>query len=430
MTEPLHVIVVGGGIAGLCLAQGLRQADVSVAVYERDRGPTDRLEGYRIHLNPAGSRALHACLPPQVWGSFVATAGEPGGMGFLTEQLRQLVVIADESTADPAQSSHAVDRITLRQLLLSGLDGSVHFGKTFTHYEQHGSKVTAFFDDGSSATGDLLVGADGANSAVRRQFLPHAERVATEALSTALRFPLTDQTRSWVPHRLATSMNMIVAPDPFFLFTSVFEHRSADVPVDTGRSYQSYILCAFVADRSAYPRDVHDLDQRCLQHVVEGMTVGWHPDLRRLLAESDPASVMLVEHKTSVEVPAWPTTTVTLIGDALHSMPPVGGLGGNAALRDASLLCATLNAVRDGQSALLPAVHRYEEELRACGYAAIRTALHTQRQGLRSNRVAVAGTRAWFRACHAIPSLRALNLPYRNQARPRVWEQRYQSSAS
>ncbi|MGH2775683.1 MAG: FAD-dependent monooxygenase, partial [Actinomycetota bacterium] len=89
--------------------------------------------------------------------------------------------------------SHAVDRITLRHLLMSGLDDTVHFGKTFTHYERHGGKVTAFFDDGSCATGDLLVGADGAGSAVRRQFLPHAKRVPTEAIGTALRFPLTEQ---------------------------------------------------------------------------------------------------------------------------------------------------------------------------------------------------------------------------------------------
>ncbi|MGH3965792.1 MAG: hypothetical protein ACRDRY_21485 [Pseudonocardiaceae bacterium] len=40
---------------------------------------------------------------------------------------------------------------------MSGLDDTVHSGKTFTHYEQHNGKVTAFFDDGSRATGDLLV---------------------------------------------------------------------------------------------------------------------------------------------------------------------------------------------------------------------------------------------------------------------------------
>ncbi|MGH3783045.1 MAG: hypothetical protein ACRDRO_21095, partial [Pseudonocardiaceae bacterium] len=87
-----------------------------------------------------------------------------------------------------------------------------------------------------------------------------------------------------------------------------------------------------------------------------------------------------------------------------------------------NLLRATLTAVRDGQAPLVPALHRYEAELRACGYAAIRTALHTQRQGLQSNRLAVAASRAWFRTCNAIPSLKPLNLPYRAQARPRAWE--------
>ena len=40
-----HVVIIGGGIGGLCLAQGLKRAGVSVAVYERDLTRTDRLEG-------------------------------------------------------------------------------------------------------------------------------------------------------------------------------------------------------------------------------------------------------------------------------------------------------------------------------------------------------------------------------------------------
>ncbi|MGH3973884.1 MAG: hypothetical protein ACRDS9_11255 [Pseudonocardiaceae bacterium] len=60
--------------------------------------------------------------------------------------------------------------------------------------------------------------------------------------------------------------------------------------------------------------------------------------------------------------------------------------------------------------------------MRASGYAAVRTALHTQRQGLRGNRVAVAGARAWFRTCNAVPRLKGFNLAYRAQARPRVGE--------
>ena len=54
---PLQVLISGGGIGGLTLAQGLKKSGVSVAVYERDRTTTDRVQGYRVHINPAGSLA-------------------------------------------------------------------------------------------------------------------------------------------------------------------------------------------------------------------------------------------------------------------------------------------------------------------------------------------------------------------------------------
>src|SRR5262249_35617604 len=75
---PLHVLIVGGGIGRLCLAQGLKKAGISVAVYERDRAADARLQGYRLNIEPVGSQALHACLPTNVWETLVASAGDPG----------------------------------------------------------------------------------------------------------------------------------------------------------------------------------------------------------------------------------------------------------------------------------------------------------------------------------------------------------------
>src|SRR3982074_850239 len=86
-TSPLHVVVIGGGIGGLCLARGRKKAGVSVAVYERNRTLTDRVQGYRVHINPAGSRALHACLPPHLFDAFDRTGGKPSrAMHFLPAQ--------------------------------------------------------------------------------------------------------------------------------------------------------------------------------------------------------------------------------------------------------------------------------------------------------------------------------------------------------
>ncbi|MGZ5841454.1 MAG: FAD-dependent oxidoreductase, partial [Xanthobacteraceae bacterium] len=137
---PFHVVIIGGGIGGLTLAQGLRKAGISVAVYERDQTPSSRLQGYRVHINPAGSLALHACLPPDLFAAFEQTCGKPSrAIHFLTEQMDTLLRLeeAPDVTDGGGIARHrAVSRITLRQVLLSGLDGAVHFGKAFARYEE------------------------------------------------------------------------------------------------------------------------------------------------------------------------------------------------------------------------------------------------------------------------------------------------------
>ena len=141
MTErPFHVAVIGGGIGGLCLAQGLRRKGVSVAVYERDRETPDRDQGYRLHIDPSGSRALRACLPASAWGAFLASAGDPdGGFSFLSEKLERLVTVDGVTMygvpSGPDEWHYPVDRLMLRRILLSGLEDVVHFGREFTRYE-------------------------------------------------------------------------------------------------------------------------------------------------------------------------------------------------------------------------------------------------------------------------------------------------------
>ena len=78
MSSQFRVGIIGGGTGGLCLAQALHKAGVPVAVYERSGVRTDRLQGYRVHINPKGSRALHECLPADQWQAFVETCGSAG----------------------------------------------------------------------------------------------------------------------------------------------------------------------------------------------------------------------------------------------------------------------------------------------------------------------------------------------------------------
>src|SRR3954467_2061452 len=101
-TPPFPVLIVGGGAGGLCLAHGLKRAGISVAVYERDRTRSDGLQGYRVGIDPDGSRALHARLPPDLFATSVATcARAPMYFNMLTEQLGEVLSFPLRPNTDP-----------------------------------------------------------------------------------------------------------------------------------------------------------------------------------------------------------------------------------------------------------------------------------------------------------------------------------------
>ena len=182
----LKVAVAGGGLAGLCLAQGLLKAGVDVTVYERDTELAARRQGYRLHVDAWAGLALEQCLPPESFAVFQATCGEAGTrLTVLSERLR---VLSEQQRADsagdpyaPATMSTSVNRQTLREVLAAGLGDRLVFGCELTSYELAGHEagrdgVRLHFAGGRQAEADLLVGADGVHSAVRRQYLPPPPR--------------------------------------------------------------------------------------------------------------------------------------------------------------------------------------------------------------------------------------------------------------
>lgn len=412
----LRVLVIGAGIGGLALGQALTRAGgVDVRVCERNPDAAAWLDGYRININPDGSRALHRCLPPPLWEAFVATSvAPPGGITFRTEQLRELFTITRDDmvggSTDPADGQFGVSRVVLRTLLLAGLDQVVRYGAEFERYETGADgTVTAHFADGSTATADVLVGADGANSRVRRQYLPAAERVLSDAGAVAARLPLDDETRGWLPPFLGDGMALVMPKaGRWSMFSSAFSGRKALTSAHAGvtrlgldadrllDTVDDYVLCTLIADHRTLPADVTDLDGPTLRGIAAGMVRDWHPALRRMFADADPDGWIGMRFRQSTPVDPWPATTVTVLGDAIHNMTPVGGLGANSALRDAAELADRLVAVRDG-APLLPAIGGYEERMRGWGYAAVRESDENARRAVTANPLVRRAGRAYFR---------------------------------
>src|SRR6202000_1450943 len=94
MNNNLEVLIVGAGTGGLCLAHGLIASGLKGRVFERDRTPTDRLQGYRLHISATGNRALQVCLPPENFERFVrASAISNTAVSFFDSRLNRLLQI-------------------------------------------------------------------------------------------------------------------------------------------------------------------------------------------------------------------------------------------------------------------------------------------------------------------------------------------------
>jgi salicylate hydroxylase len=418
--QDFHVVVIGGGIGGLTLAQGLKKAGVSVAVYERDRTRTDRVQGYRVHINPTGSRALHACLPPDLFETFERTCGRPGrAMRFLSEKMDVLLTFNTElANADPIAKHRSVSRITLRQVLLSGLDDIVHFGKTFTHYDTTpDGPVIAHFEDGTSAEADLLVAADGGGSRIRRQFLPQAERIDTGVVAIAGKVFLDDAVREKLPPLLLDGASVVSAKGGVGLFMALQElggnfagdiggndeSAAAGIHFDNTRSY---LMWALSARRERFGIDEETCDSESLRAIALRTMAGWNEGFRDLVRLASPSTVSTITIRTSVPIAPWQTGRVTLLGDAIHSMTPYRGIGANVALKDAAQLRDALVAARSGKRNLIEAINAYEADMIRYGFAAVETSRRAMEQTLSASAVRRALSRLVFRTIENLPPVK------------------------
>jgi 2-polyprenyl-6-methoxyphenol hydroxylase-like FAD-dependent oxidoreductase len=377
---PLKIMIIGAGTGGLALAHGLKQAGIEVKVFERDRTPRDAQGGYRVGISPAGSQALKRCLPPDLFQLFLATSSRPPRyFNMLTEQYSNLISI-EMDDGDPDLGEQNVNRLTLRRVLLTGLEDVVCFDKKFVRYEEADGGVTAFFEDGTHYQGVVLIGADGAGSKVRKQRLPESRQEETGILSVGGTLPLTAESKALLSEEMFYGMSMIMAPRGIgaIIHSLEFEwnHAVWKEPVkgdrmamiarwpgfeneDTG----DYIGWGLWASRKQFPTDPMKLSGKEMIALAETMTEGWHPHFRKLLQLTAPATMHALNIRTSIPVEPWETSNVTLLGDAIHTMTPGKGAGANTALRDAVLLLNKLTEVNRGEKSTLQAFHEYESEM-------------------------------------------------------------------
>jgi 2-polyprenyl-6-methoxyphenol hydroxylase-like FAD-dependent oxidoreductase len=387
----LKILVVGAGLGGLCLAQTVRRADVDVQVFERDASPWDRPQGYRLHLDADGVTALRVALPRDLYALFEATSMQPLPYTTVVDtgllELRRFP--SDEhgstqslSSADHAPSHVNVNRATLRQILLAGLDGVCQFGRRLVRYETDAEGVTAVFADGSKVRGDILVGADGIRSAVRKQLVPDARTVDTGVRAIYGRIPIEHAKRIVPSQALADVFTIAADARKVFLglgpvvFPARPEVASGRLfPQARLRKQDDYVVCIVGGRREYFGSEdstLRQADSAELQNLAVDMLRNWPAVASAIPAHGDPTSFFFVEMDTSVPCEVLPYANVTLLGDAIHAMTPTLGRGANVAMRDAAWLGRSIIAAHEGKAGLSEALNACQSEIARYGFDVVR----------------------------------------------------------
>ncbi|WP_433679918.1 FAD-dependent oxidoreductase [Nocardia sp. CA-119907] len=337
--EPMTIAIVGAGLGGLTLARVLHVNGIDAVVYERELSRGARGQGGMLDIH-SGQRALRAA---GLIDQFHAIArGEGQDMRLLEPD--GTLLLQEDTPDDAPLERPEVDRADLRNLLLDSLpEDVVRWGHAFTSADNG----LLHFADGSTATYDLLVGADGAQSRVRA-LLTDARPAHIGQNVVEIGIPDIDHTHPDLAAMVGRG-NYWVLGDGL----SLAAQRNGDGRVRIGISFYNTAEDWFAT--SGIPFD----DPAAARARLIELLPGWDSRFTALIAACD--GTVVPRSITTLPVGlTWPSTPgVTLLGDAAHLMPPVGE-GANMALLDGALLGLALAAHPDDFPA---AVEEYEREM-------------------------------------------------------------------
>ncbi len=327
MSKPVSISIVGGGIGGLAAAIALLKRGFDVRVYERAQEL--RAVGAGLTLSPNGLNSLDAIEP----GIVQALKDAGSEVASLTMKRSSGETIISRPVALAPQFGQPMLNITwsrLQSILAAALPpGAIRLNHRFVRLDRRHSSVTAYFDNGEAAESDVLIGADGINSAVRQALIgdgppAYAGRMSWRAL---IRFAHKDLTPN--------SSTGYTAPDGKNLML-----------FDMGEGVTCWSAGAITPDASVSER-AEDMKDRVRQTYA-----GW-ADLVAGIIEATPAED-IVERTICDRPPLrqWTKGRVALMGDAAHPVVPALGQGANMAFEDAYELAEFLSSTPDTEAAL------------------------------------------------------------------------------
>jgi 2-polyprenyl-6-methoxyphenol hydroxylase-like FAD-dependent oxidoreductase len=339
----MRALIIGGGVAGTVAAMALQKAGWEPVIYEAYQESAGLEQGSYLTVAVNGLDALRAVDLDHV----VTGAGFPSGkIEFYSGTGKRLGAMTMGPVLDDGTVTHTIRRSDLyhglhQEAVQRGI--AVEHGKRLAAAgPAAGGRVTAWFADGSAATGDLLVGADGVHSATRKIIDPGAPEPRYTGLGNVGGF-----TRGAEVGARPGDYFMVWGKNCFFGYTV-----SPDGEI---------WWFANPPSRTEIPRNelrqltTNELRERLVRLLESDKTPGAR------IVESAASGFRLTNQYDLPEVPAWHNESMVIIGDAAHAVSPASGQGVSLAAEDAVTLALCLREARSVTAAL----HGYEQQRRA-----------------------------------------------------------------
>lgn len=323
-TRSLRVLVAGAGVAGQALAFWLTRGGHRVTVAERF--PALRATGAQVDLRGQGIEAVSRMgLLDAVRGALVDEAG----VAFVDARGKAKATIMANTSGTGRQTLTSEYEIMRGDLVRILHDATKHdteyiFGKSVDGFEQDEHKVIAHFSDGSSGEFDLLIGADGQGSRIRRVLLP-------QSFDPYWRVGI--HMAYWFVPRIASDSNI---RDTYMVPGGRQIMRRSHNPTET----QVYFV---MREESEEASAIHRAPVERQQEFWADRfrDAGWQTE--RFVEGMSTSPFFYSQEIAQVRTDTWSQGRVVLAGDAAHCPSPYSGMGISGGLVGAHVLAGEIN---------------------------------------------------------------------------------------
>jgi salicylate hydroxylase len=331
-----HVLIAGAGIGGLTAALALLQRGYTVALYEQASELKEVGAGVQVSAN--GTRILYQL---GVGEELQRLACEPQGKEIRLWNSGQAWKLFDVGPISVARWGYPYFTIYRPDLLAALVNGvrraapeAIHLGRKCAGFDDSGSRVTLRFEDGGTAQGDVLVGADGVHSKIRAGLWG----------ADAPEFTGLMAWRGIVPmEKLPLHLARIVGTNWIGPGGHVVHY-----PLHGG-AVMNFVGVVERGNWQVESWSVRGTLDECMQDFAR-----WHADVHELIRNiGTPYKWALMGRKPMEQ---WSQGNVTLLGDACHPTLPFMAQGAVMAIEDGVILARALDQV----AGIPAALQRYE----------------------------------------------------------------------